>query len=263
MVNIRKENIDYLRKECEIDESDINIILSSAPFSNSYLYDFYDVIYEFEIDEYELYEVRYNETIKQDVFIFKIDCVDIESAFMTQVFNIPGLDNWTDVKFAVFISLEIMEDELKYNYMLGHELAHIDFYNLPRFDDHLLQERYSIIEAYCDVKSLENITDKDTRMKSFEFMVNQFEDYPTDCYDLIREREIRVMFARLFLKGKISSETIHSYICENYLKHMFYLSDQQKKYEKIVNSAEYKSCSIGCFIKFDEYIRRILWSYYV
>jgi hypothetical protein len=180
---------------------------------------------------------------------------------VSQVYNIPGRD-MTDVEFAIFISEQfLINNEVAFNCILGHELAHIDFYNIPKYDDMLVvQERYPFIEIYCDIKGFEFINDKELIRNNIHTIKKQIGIVKT------RENELRFTFIRLFLKGLVDSEFVRMYIEKNYLNHMEYSEKVVKHYKNVVCSYRIDKrsrWSKDIELKFAEYCLRLLNKYIV
>lgn len=235
MINIYEENINYLRDLC--DDEELNQVMESAKFPNSFIYNFWEVIDDFNIMSFELYEEMYSDVLGKNVLIYKIQHSNADIAFLTQLFDVPDVPDCFETRFAMFISEEMTEDEIFYKHVVGHEIAHLDFFDLPEFDDHEFQERYPFIEAYCDLKSLE-IMNKDNDTDKYYALVRMMDNIKEnvgeymDDVDTIREYEIRSKFMRLAIKGKLTSKMVANYINKNYIRHMEYLSNNVVRYEK-------------------------------
>lgn len=259
MVNIVKRNMDALNYGV-MNENTINKIVENIICPNGLLNDFNDLIYEVGTEHYRMYKEVYVDSINRNALVYLIEDED-DIAFMSQVYNIPGRD-MTDVEFAVFISEHfLIDNEVAFNCILGHELAHIDFYNLPKYNDLLtVQERYPFIEIYCDIKGFEFINDKEIIRNNIYIIKKQIGIAKT------RENELRFTFIRLFLKGLVDSEFVRMYIEKNYSNHMEYTEKVVKKYENVICNYrinERNRWSKDIELKFAEYCRRLLTKYIV
>lgn len=231
MVNMYERNMDYL-KRLNVSEDDINTIMNNIIFKEEKIFDFKVSMFENEVYSYELFEVIYHEGSKQFINIYIENSLEFD-AFEFQSYNIPGR-KFTDVGMCVVISKKFYNTNKTLFYaVLGHEIAHMDFSNLVKFNDHSYQNRYSILEAYCDVKGLEMFCNKEDVKKSLDVIINSI--YPLERIPnklIGRELEIRKSMIRLYLKGKINSETIANYINNNYLNHMLFIEhNDEKNYE--------------------------------
>lgn len=235
-------NAGYLLNWCldngigEEDEDKVcDIIINSAAFPESYLYAFDDIEFEFDIHDYSLHDVIYDERINQDIYIYETLVDEIKDGFMAQAFNIREIDSQLTARFCVFLSEDVVENKLLYKYMLGHELAHIDLFDLPKYDKHYNQYRYVITEAYCDVKSLENITDLNERQEVYEMIMEDIKSIgEIDEVRNIRESEIRRSLMREFMKGRVTSKDIYQYVIDNYKRHMEYLDKVKDEHDKLL-----------------------------
>lgn len=258
MVDIVERNIDMLNYEVENKEL-IDKIVKNILCPNGLLNDFNELIYEMGTEHYRMYKEVYSDSINRNAFVYLIEDED-DIACMSQVYNIPGRD-MTDVEFVIFISEHfLIDNEVTFNCILGHELAHIDFYNLPKYNSHGAQDRYPFIEIYCDIKGFEFVNDKDAIRNNIQTIKKQI------GVSKVRENELRFTFIRLFLKGLADSEFVRMYIEKNYLNHMEYLEKVVEFYENVV----YNYKIIGSVrwtkdveSKFIEYCRRLLTKYIV
>lgn len=232
MVNVYEENLTYLNymgyTKDEIDE-----IMSTFKFENAFVYNFIDILDEFDIDGFKLHDMVFSDTLNQSVFVYSIECNYGQFAFMSPLVEIPDNQDALEVRFAIFLTEDIIENELFYKHVLGHELAHIDFYDLPEYDDHECQDRYPIIESYCDIKSLDLVETDEDKYEILNLLMESIksEDMYYDVVSL-REYEIRTKFMRLAIKGKLNSEMVGKYIKDNYTRHMEFLSENMKKYDE-------------------------------
>lgn len=216
-------------------------ILDSAPFPESYLYTFDDIEYEFDIHDYKLHDKIYDTRLQQYIYVYETLVDEKKDGFMAQTFNIREVYGQLQVRFCVFLSEDIVENKALYDFMLGHELAHIDLFDLPKYDNHYNQYRYVLTEAYCDVKSLENITDLNERREACGMILSEIRSIgKIDEVRNIRESEIRTSLIRGFMKGKIASKDIYKYIKENYDKHMLYLDEVKDKHTKLMDHYLFK-----------------------
>ena len=236
MVNVYEENLTYLNymgyTKDEIDE-----IMSTFKFENAFVYNFIDILDEFDIEHFKLYDMVFSDTLNQSVFVYSIECNYEQFAFMSPLVEIPDNQDPLEVRFAIFLTEDIIENELFYKHVLGHELAHIDFYDLPEYDDHECQNRYPIIESYCDIKSLDLVETDEDKYEILNLLMESIksEDMYYDVVSL-REYEIRTKFMRLAIKGKLNAEMVGKYIKDNYIRHMEYLSENMKKYDEFKKS---------------------------
>ena len=232
MVNIVERNNDMLvysiGNEETVEEIKRNIICP-----NGLLNDFEELIYEAATEHYRLYTEVYNETIKRNVLIYLIEDED-DMAFISQAYNIPGR-KMTDVEFVIFISEHfLLDNEVAFKCILGHELAHIDFYNLPKYNSHGAQDRYPFIEIYCDLKGYELVNDKNSIKDNVQIIKKQIGNFKN------REIELRHTFIRLFLNGTVDSEFVKKYIEKNYLNHMNYLEKVVEYHDMVIYSDRFK-----------------------
>ena len=212
MIDICERNNDMLvysiGNEETVEEIKRNIICP-----NGLLHDFKELIYEVCTEHYRLYTEAYNETIKRNVLVYLIEDED-DLAFMSQVYNIPGR-KITDVEFVIFISERfLLDNEIIFKCILGHELAHVDFYNLPKYNSHGAQDRYPFIEIYCDLKGYELVNNSQAIRENVKTIKRQI------GINNKREIELRFTFLRLFLKRIVDSRMLYKYIERNYLRHM-------------------------------------------
>ena len=258
MVDIVERNIDMLNYGV-MNEDIINKIVENIICPNGLLNDFNDLIYEVGTEHYSMYKEVYSDSINRNVLVYLIEDVD-DVAFMSQVFSIPGRD-MTDVEFVIFISEHfLIDNEVVFNCILGHELAHIDFYNLPKYNSHNAQNRYPFIEIYCDIKGFEFVNDKDVIRNNIQIIKKQIGIAKT------RENELRFTFIRLFLKGLADSEFVRMYIEKNYLNHMEYLEKVVEFYENVMCNYRINERSRWTKddkSKFIEYCERVLTKYIV
>lgn len=225
MLNVYEDNLEYLKDVCY--DYEIEQVLDSLIIKNSYVYKFIDLIYDFDIDEYVLYDIVKIKGYDKPVYVYSVDCYDNELACLVQSFYIPHIVNDLDVHFVAFISNEIIEDELQYRYILGHELAHIDFLHLDKYEDHAFQERFHLIEAYCDIKSLDSIKDIKTEAYVNMMKEQEIDENMYNYFYSVKERLVRRRLLRLYMKGKLTVEMLYNYIIHNYDRHM-------KQYEQYV-----------------------------
>lgn len=226
MVNIVERNMDMLNYEV-VNEDIINKIVENIICPNGLLNDFNELIYEAGTEHYRFYMEIYVESINRNVLVYLIEDVD-DIAFMSQSYNIPNRDI-TDVEFVIFISEHfLIDNETAFKCILGHELAHVDFYNLPKYNSHGAQDRYPFIEIYCDIKGLEFVNNKEAIRNNMQIIKRQIGVYKT------REIELRFIFIRLYLKGLVNSDTIRMYIEKNYLQHMQYLEKVMEHHDEIL-----------------------------
>lgn len=258
MVDIVERNMDMLKYEV-VNEELVDKIAKNIICPNGLLNDFNELIYEAGTEHYRLYKEVYSSSINKNVFVYLIEDED-DIAFMSQVYNVPGRDI-TDVEFAIFISEHfLIDNEVAFNCILGHELAHIDFYNLPKYNSLGAQERYPFIEIYCDIKGFEFVNDRDAIINNIRTIKKQIGIAKT------RENELRFTFIRLFLKGLVDSEFVRMYIEKNYLNHMEYLEKVMEFYDNVIynyKNNERKRFSKDNELKFAEYCMRLLTKYIV
>lgn len=258
MVNIVERNMDMLNYEVENKEL-IDKIVKNIICPNGLLNNFDELIYEACIEHYRLYTEVYSDSINRNVLVYLIEDED-DIAFMSQAYNIPGRDV-SDVEFVIFISEHfLIDNEVAFNCILGHELAHIDFYNLPKYNSHGAQNRYPFIEVYCDIKGFEFVNDKDAIKDNIQTIKKQI------GIAKLREIELRFTFIRLFLKGLVDSEFIRLYIEKNYLKHMDYLEKVVEHHDEVIYNYkvnERKRWSKDIEQKFIEYGVSLLTKYIV
>ena len=232
MVIMHEENIDYL-KRLQVNEEDIEIIMDNIIFKEERIFDFRENIFNNDVQDYELFEIIYHKKSKQFVNVY-IENSEEYDAFEFQAYNIPGR-KFTDVGICIMISRKFYDtDKTLFYAVLGHELAHIDFSNLVKFNDHSFQNRYSILEAYCDIKGVEMFCNKEDVKKSLQIIIESI--CPPEQItnkSISREIEIRKMLLRLYLKGKINSEIIAVYINNNYLKHMLFIEHNDDRYYEL------------------------------
>jgi hypothetical protein len=227
--------------ECDDEDRVCDLIIDSAAFPESYLYSFDDIEYEFDIIDYSLHDKIYDERIKQDIYVYETIVDEIKDGFMAQTYNIREVGNPLTVRFCVFLSDDVVEDKILYKYMLGHELAHIDLFDLPKYDKHYNQYRYVITEAYCDVKSLEGMEDLEERQAVYDMIMEDISSIgEIDEVRNIRESEIRRCLMREFMKGRITSKDIYKYIIDNYDRHMKYLDDVKDEHMKLMEHYLFK-----------------------
>lgn len=227
--------------ECDDEDRVCDLIIDSAAFPESYLYSFDDIEYEFDIIDYSLHDKIYDERIKQDIYVYETIVDEIKDGFMAQTYNIREIDNPLTVRFCVFLSDDVVEDKVLYKYMLGHELAHIDLFDLPKYDKHYNQYRYVITEAYCDVKSLEGMKDLEERQAVYDIIMEDIKSIgDIDDVRNKRESEIRRSLMREFMKGRITSKDIYEYIIDNYDRHMKYLDDVKDEHTKLMEHYLFK-----------------------
>ena len=236
MINVYEENLEYLKDVCYEDE--VNQVLDSLIIKNSFVYKFDDLIYEFDIDNYVLYDIIKIKGYDKPVYIYSVDCYGEEFACLSQSFYIPHVIDDLDVHFVAFISCDIIEDELKYKYVLGHELSHIDFLHLDKYDNHTFQKRYHLIEAYCDVKSLSLFLDGEEKQKAYVDMINdnKVDVNSRNCIYNIKERLIRTRMMKLYMKGKINVGMLYKYIINNYERHMNEYERFALEYSDLLNN---------------------------
>lgn len=258
MVNIVERNIDMLNYEV-MDKNITDKIVENIICPNGLLNNFNELIYEIGTEHYRLYKEIYSDSINRNAFVYLIEDED-DIAFVSQVYNIPGRDI-TDVEFAIFISEHfLIDNEVAFNCILGHELAHIDFYNLPKYNSHGAQDRYPFIEIYCDIKGFEFVNDKDAIRNNIQTIKKQI------GVSKVRENQLRFTFIRLFLKGLVDSKFVSMYIEKNYLNHMEYLEKVVEVYENVVYNYKIigsERWSKDIELKFIEYCRRLLTKYIV
>lgn len=258
MVDIVERNMDMLNYEV-MNEEIINKIVENIICPNGLLNDFNELIYEAGTEHYRLYKEVYSSSINKNALVYLIEDED-DIAFMSQVYNIPGRD-MTDVEFVIFISEHfLIDNEVAFNCILGHELAHIDFYNLPKYNSHGAQDRYPFIEIYCDIKGFEFVNNKDDIRDNVQTIKKQIGIAKT------REIELRYTFIRLFLKGLVDSEFIRMYIEKNYLSHMSYLEKVVEYHDDVIYNYkinERKRWSKDIEYKFAKYGIRLLNKYIV
>lgn len=265
MMNIYEENVNYLRDLC--DDEELNQVIESAKFPDAFIYNYYEVIDDFNIVGCELYEEIYSDVLENTVLVYKIKHLYSDMAFLVQVFDVPDVPNCFETRFVMFISEEMVEDKIFYKHVVGHEIAHLDFYHLPEFDEHEYQERYPFIETYCDLKALENIDNKTDKYHILQKLMETMKDVDENILDEIdaeREYEIRTKFMRLAIKGKITSEMVANYINRNYIRHMEYLSKAAKEYEEF-EEKRFKSIDLSfeAFCYQNRIERRLLNKYYI
>lgn len=258
MVNIVERNMDMLNYEVENKELRDKIV-ENIICPNGLLNDFNELTYEACTEHYRLYKEIYSDSINRNVLVYLIEDED-DIAFMSQAYNIPGRDV-SDVEFVIFISEHfLIDNEVAFNCILGHELAHIDFYNLPKYNSHGAQDRYPFIEVYCDIKGFEFVNDKDAIKDNIQTIKKQI------GIAKLREIELRFTFIRLFLKGLVDSEFIRLYIEKNYLKHMDYLEKVVEHHDEVIYNYkvnERKRWSKDIEHKFIEYGVSLLTKYIV
>lgn len=258
MVDIVERNTDMLNYEVK-DNVLINKILKNIICPNGLLNDFNELVYEVGTEHYRLYTEVYSASINRNVLVYLIEDED-NVACMSQVYNIPKRDVF-DVEFVIFISEHfLIDNEVAFKCILGHELAHIDFYNLPKYNSHGAQNRYPFIEIYCDIKGFEYINDKKAIKDNIQIIKRQIGIAKT------RENELRFTFIRLFLKGLVDSEFIRIYIEKNYLQHMQYLEKVVEFHDEIIYNYkvnERKKWSKDIEFKFIEYGVSLLSKYIV
>ena len=270
MIDVYERNMDYLcgmeLSSCEIEEITANII-----FNEFMLYDFKDLMFEEDITDYEISEIIYHKESKQFVNVYVFDA-DYYDAFVFQAYNIPGR-NYTDVGACIMISKAFCAlNNVVYKAVLGHELAHLDHEakQFKKFDDSQLQMRYSLIEVYCDIKGFEllcntqeieeNLSDIiDTICPNYRTL-DTFFDSPK-----IREIELRKTFMRLYIKGKINSETIANYIDKNYLKHMYFINKNAAYYDYLAYEKynDKSKWSKTARVRFMDYSYKVVNKYFI
>ena len=202
MIDVNERNNEYL-KGMGVNKHDIDKIVNNIVFKEFKLFDFNENVFEEDIHEFELSEVIYHKESKQfiNVYVFDADYFD---AFVFQAYNIPGR-KYTDVSACVMISKAIYQlNDTVYRAILGHELSHLDYEtkHFKKFDESQLQIRYSLIEAYCDIKGFELLCDKQEIEENLnEIIKTIYPNYESldKFYDSpkIRELELRKMFIKL------------------------------------------------------------------
>ena len=248
MVDIIERNMMLLNYEVK-DKDLIDKIVKNIICPNGLLNDFDELVYEAGTEHYSFYMEVYSDSINRNVLVYLVEDED-DIAFMSQAYNIPNRDK-SDVEFVIFISEHfLIDNEIAFKCILGHELAHIDFYNLPKYNSHSVQNRYPFIEIYCDIKGFEFVNDKDAIRKNFQIIKKQIGIART------REIELRFTFIRLFLKGLVDSEFVRMYIEKNYLNHMEYLEKVIEFHDNLIynfKTNERKKWSKDLEFKFKEY----------
>ena len=245
-IDITNKNLWYLQ-DIGYNLSEINKIIESAPFPNQFIYDFNEVAGSWGSWGSVKFKYRtYNDTIKQYIYIYELD--DIEGyGCVSQVFDIPEENNELNTRLAIGLSYDVFKDDCKLKYTLGHEIAHIDLFHLPEYTNHPYQMRYSLIEAYCDVKAIESIEDREEQVKAFRYIKDYLLSLTDGAYDTRRENEIRFACVRLYLKGKLTSKMLYDYIITHYEQHMQLLDRNMEKWleldelDSVYRKAIYKS----------------------
>lgn len=201
MLNMREENIKTM-KLCLVKERYIEEILNNLVCPEDDVFDFELISWRF--DKMVLYKEVYHESINSMVKIYLVDGYDI--ACGGQFYNITG-KQYTHVEYSIFISKDVKEDENIFEFILGHELAHFDLSGLPKYED---EYRTPTKETYCDIKSLENLSDKieiteEIKSKLIECIEPKFKKRGKEFYT-------RSSNIDKYLKGEIDSNVIYNNI---------------------------------------------------
>ena len=262
MIDMNERNYDYL-KGMNVSESDIEIIMSNIPIKGGKIFDFKEITFDGEIKDYKLSKIIYHDNTKQSINVYLID-MDYFEAFEFQGYNVPGR-NFTDVVTCIMISKKFYElGETVFYAVLGHEIAHLDFENLPKFNDHVYQTRYSIIEVYCDIKGVEMFCNRKEVEKSLSKIINTIcpSNYKRNKGEA-REVELRKKFLRLYVQGKINSKMIGEYINKNYLNHMNYIEQNDDKFLEVCDKFSTKCNSRDARNRLIEYKDFLLNKYFI
>jgi len=206
MIDMMKNNIQDMKLMLEKDDN-IKIILKNLVCKNDYITNF--EFMSFKMRGFKFYKSIYHESINDKVDIFITDKSNI--ACGSQCYNIINRP-YTDVGYVVFMSKQFMKNELIFDFVLGHELAHFDLSDLPKIE---YEFRNPFKETYCDIKSLEKIIYKYNHISNndYEQILEVIKPIrKTESAEI--ESKIRRTNIKLFFQNKINSEIVYNKIID-------------------------------------------------
>lgn len=199
MIDMRKENIDGMRLYM-VKEKYIECILNNLIEPNDYIVDFEFVDWKF--GDTKLYDIIYHEKLQDYVNVYITSKNDVGCG--CQCYNIKN-NNYTDVRYCVWVSNNFIHDDKIFEFILWHELSHFDLSNLPKIEDIY---RCPVQEMYCDIKSLEIISKKYTITYQD---ICRFKDVITNGIKT-DEHKLRCECIDKFTNNEINSDVIYENI---------------------------------------------------
>lgn len=151
--------------------------------------------------------IRFNHAIGNNIVKFNgymdniliYEAKNYSNSFMFKGFDIP---NHEDGKFIICIGDKAFKNQTEYDFILGHEMAHIDLWYMR--ENRKKFKRLDAVEVYCDLKSIMMLNNEKKFVEVIEYLKRTVRNE--------KELKVRLMFIELFMYKRVTLKSILNYI---------------------------------------------------